>query len=108
MSKYDYEKLATISFQIITFAGTAKSEAMMAIYDAKEGKFEEAESKIKEAEKNMIEAEKQHTDLIQSEAAGEKIHIPLLLMHAEDQMLTTQTLILMAKEFIDLYKKINK
>lgn len=106
MFKYNYEKLAGISFQIITFAGCAKSDAMMAIYAAKEGKFEEAEEKIKEAEKNLIEAEKQHADLVQDEAAGEKIDIPLLLMHAEDQMLTTQTLILMAKEFIDLYKKI--
>ena len=106
MSKYNYEQLAGISFQIITYAGSAKSDAMMAIYAAKEGKFDEAEKNIKEAEKNLIEAEKQHASLVQDEATGESINIPLLLMHAEDQMLTTQTLILMAKEFIDLYKKI--
>lgn len=104
--KYTYEELGQISFMIITFAGTAKSDAMLAIYDAKAGKFDDAKLKLKSAEKNIIEAEKQHADLVQKEAAGAEIKIPLLLMHAEDQLLSTQTLLLMAEEFVDLYKKI--
>lgn len=103
---YTYEQLAELSFKIITFAGSAKSDAMEAIYAAKAGQFEEAKLKMKEAHKNLIEAEKQHAELIQKEAAGEKIHIPLLFMHAEDQMLCTQTLMLLADEIIDLHKEL--
>ena len=104
--KYTYEELGQISFMIITFAGTAKSEAMLAIYSAKKGDFEDAKLKLEEAERSMIEAEKQHADLVQQEAAGIEIKIPLLLMHAEDQLLSTQTLLLMAEEFVSLYKTI--
>jgi PTS system cellobiose-specific IIA component len=106
--KYTYEELGQISFMIITFAGTAKSDAMLAIYAAKDGKFDEAKLKLEEAEKNIIEAEKQHADLVQQEAAGTEIKIPLLLMHAEDQLLSTQTIILMAEEFVSLYKRITE
>ncbi|MGL5204815.1 MAG: PTS lactose/cellobiose transporter subunit IIA [Metamycoplasmataceae bacterium] len=93
---------------IITFAGTAKSDAMLAIYSAKKYDFKDAKIKLESAEKNMIEAEKQHADLVQQEAAGVEIKIPLLLMHAEDQLLSTQTLMLMAEEFVSLYEKLWK
>ncbi|MGL5308612.1 MAG: PTS lactose/cellobiose transporter subunit IIA [Metamycoplasmataceae bacterium] len=104
--KYTYEELGQISFMIITFAGTAKSDAMLAIYSAKKYDFGDAKKKLESAEKNMIEAEKQHADLVQKEAAGVEIKIPLLLMHAEDQLLSTQTLMLMAEEFVNLYEKL--
>ncbi|MGL4184100.1 MAG: PTS lactose/cellobiose transporter subunit IIA [Metamycoplasmataceae bacterium] len=103
---YTYEQLGEISFRIITFAGEAKSEAMLAIFEAKKGNFEEANNKIEKAHKELLEAERQHAELVQQEAAGMEIKIPLLLMHAEDQLLSTQTLILMATEIIDLHKKI--
>lgn len=106
--KYTYEELGQISFMIITFAGTAKSDAMLAIYSAKKNDFEDAKLKLESAEKNIIEAEKQHADLVQREAAGTEIKIPLLLMHAEDQLLSTQTLLLMAEEFVSLYKKLSE
>ncbi|MGL4951556.1 MAG: PTS lactose/cellobiose transporter subunit IIA [Mycoplasma sp.] len=102
---YTYEKLAELSFQIITFAGCAKSDAMEAIYAAKVGKFDEAKEKMSSAHKNLIEAEKQHAELIQKEAQGVEIRIPLLFMHAEDQMLCTQTLMILADEIIDLHKE---
>ena len=105
---YTYEKLAEISFHIITYAGVAKSQAMLALYDAKAGDYEEAALKMKESHKNMIEAEKEHADLVQKEAAGETIQSPLLLIHAEDQLLTTQTLILMVEEMIEMYKNFKK
>lgn len=105
---YTYEILAGISFQIITYAGSAKSDAMLALYDAKEGKFAEAALKITSSHKNMIEAEKQHADLVQKEAGGLKIDVPLLLIHAEDQLLSTQTLILLVEEMIEMYKRMSE
>lgn len=104
--EFDLEELSQVAFQIITHAGEAKSEAMLAIYSAKEGKFDEAEDKIKLANKSINIASEQHFELIQEEAKGNKVVPSLLLMHAEDQLLSTQTLILMAEEIIQLYKKI--
>ncbi|MGL4647504.1 MAG: PTS lactose/cellobiose transporter subunit IIA [Mycoplasmoidaceae bacterium] len=105
--KFTFNELAERSFQIITYAGMAKSDAMEAIYAAKKDDFETAKTKLESSHKNMIEAEKFHADLVQHEARVEEaINAPLLLIHAEDQLLSTQTLILMAEEIIDLHKKI--
>lgn len=106
--EFSLEELSQVAFQIITHAGEAKSEAMMAIYDAKENKINEAREKIDKANKAMIIASEQHFELIQSEAQGNRIQIPLILMHAEDQLLSTQTLILLAEEIVNLHEKIGK
>ncbi|PQP79665.1 PTS lactose/cellobiose transporter subunit IIA [Spiroplasma sp. ChiS] len=95
-----------ISFGIITYAGMAKSNALIAIKSVKEGKTTDANNLIAEAEQNIIEAEKQHMTIIQEEAQGTKHQIPVLFMHAEDQMMTAQMVIELAKEFIELYDKL--
>ena len=104
--KFNYEDLAQVAFQIITHAGEAKSEAMLAIYGAKEKKFDSALKHMEKANSEINIASEQHFELIQAEAQGTQINIPLLLMHAEDQLLSTQTLLLMAEEIIDLHKKV--
>ncbi|MBD5423071.1 MAG: PTS lactose/cellobiose transporter subunit IIA [Mycoplasma sp.] len=108
MSKKEFtlEELSKVAFQIITYSGEAKSEAMSAIYLAKENKFQEAEEKLAFANKQINIASEQHFELIQEEAKGNKVSPSLLLMHAEDQLLSTQALLLMAEEIIALYKKI--
>ncbi len=106
--KFTLEELSQVAFQIITNAGEAKSEAMLAIYDAKENKINEAKEKLSKANKSINIASEAHFELIQAEAQGIQINIPLILMHAEDQLLSTQTLILLAEEFVALYEKIGK
>lgn len=103
---FTYEELAQVAFQIITFSGEAKSFAMLAVYAAKEGKFDEANENIKKANENIHKAGEQHFELIQKEASGERINVPLILLHAEDQLLSTQTLILMAQELVEVHKKL--
>ncbi|WP_338983823.1 PTS lactose/cellobiose transporter subunit IIA [Spiroplasma endosymbiont of Othius punctulatus] len=105
MSKINFEE---VSFQIIAFSGDAKGSAMQAIFHAKEGKFKEAEAALAEADSHMNQASHAHMDIVSAEAGGEKFQIPVLFMHAEDQLLSTQTIMLLAKEFVDVYKKITK
>ncbi|WP_348735613.1 PTS lactose/cellobiose transporter subunit IIA [Spiroplasma endosymbiont of Ammophila pubescens] len=103
MKKINFEE---VSFGIITYAGMAKSNALIAIKSAKEGKTADANNLIIEAEQNIIEAEKQHMTIIQEEAQGIKHQIPVLFIHAEDQMMTAQIVIELSKEFIELYDKL--
>lgn len=95
-----------ISFGIITYAGTAKSDAIMSIQQAKEGNFDVAKEMLKEADESIVEAEKLHIEVIQQEAQGVQHDFKVLFMHAEDQMLTAQMVMELAKEFVDLYKKL--
>ena len=103
--KIDWE---TLSFQIITKSGEAKHKAMEALNLAKKNSFDESLKAIKEANVLMGHASSKHFDVITKEANGEKLDFKLLFIHAEDQLLTTQTLILVIQELIEVYKKISK
>ncbi len=96
-----------IGFQIISNVGTAKSLVMEALYAAKEGDFTLAEEKLAESKQYFVEGHKVHASLIQKEAAGEKVEISLLFMHAEDQMMSTETITELVKELIEMYKRIS-
>ena len=101
------EGLELICFQLITAAGSAKSNYIEAIQKAKQGLYEEAEELIRQGDELLKEGHQPHTDLIQKEAAGEDVKMSLILTHAEDQMMSTEVFKVMAEEMIELYKKIN-
>ncbi|ASP28430.1 PTS system, cellobiose-specific IIA component [Spiroplasma corruscae] len=105
MNKIDWEK---ISMTIISNVGEAKSNAILAIDEAENDNFKDAEILLKKSEELMILAEQEHMEVIVQEAQGIKHPFKLLFVHAEDQMLNTQTIIIMAKKLINIYKKISK
>ena len=92
-----------ISFQIISAVGTARSMYVEAIHEAKRGNIQAAKQLIEDGVKVFVDGHHAHASLIQKEAAGEKSEFSLLLMHAEDQLMTTETLKIVAEEFIELY-----
>lgn len=98
------EGMELVSFSIIAAVGTAKSMYIQAIAEAKAGNFEEADSLIAEGSKTFLEGHKAHSGLIQREASGEQLTFSLLLMHAEDQLMNTETTKLLAQEIIELYR----
>jgi len=97
-----------VSFKIISNVGMAKSLVMEALYAAKEGDFVLAEDKLKESTTYFGEGHKAHAAIIQKEASGEKVEISLILMHAEDQLLNTETMSELVKEMIEMYKRVDK
>lgn len=100
------EGLELVCFSIISNVGAAKSTYVEALNLAKEGKFEEASQKIVEGDEMFVEGHKSHMELIQKECSGEEVKSTLLLMHAEDQLISTETLKMMILEMIELYKKV--
>lgn len=100
--------LELISFQIISAVGTARSMYIEAIQLAKEGKIAEAREQIVEGEKVFTEGHHAHAQLIQQEANGEKVEFQLLLMHAEDQLMSAEGFKIIATEFIDVYERMAK
>lgn len=102
------EGLELVSFQIIAAAGSARSSYIEALQAAKAGNFEEAEQLIKQGDSDFVEAHHVHAELIQKFAAGEDPGANILLIHAEDQVMSAEVLKIMAVEFIELYQKLNK
>jgi Phosphotransferase system cellobiose-specific component IIA len=96
-----------ISFQIISAVGMARSSYIEAIQIAKTGDWAAANDKIKEGEAFFNEGHHAHAQLIQQEASGEKTEFSIILMHAEDQLMSAESFRIIADEFIQLYQKIN-
>lgn len=91
-----------IAFEIISNVGTAKSKFMEALVYAKKGEFKTAQETIEKGNTFLLEGHKVHSRLIQQEAAGEKTDITLLLMHAEDQFMSAETIKLLITEMIEM------
>jgi len=102
------EGLELICFQIISAAGGARSNYIEAIDAAKEGNFVKAKELISEGEKMFSEGHSIHTKLIQQSASDdqEAVKVNMLLVHSEDMLMSAETFGILAKEFIELYKKI--
>ncbi|GGJ94100.1 PTS mannose transporter subunit IIA [Lentibacillus kapialis] len=91
---------------IIMNSGDAKSDAMEAIQHAKKKEVDRANQLIESAENELKEAHSKQTEMIQDEARGEKTELSLLLVHAQDHLMTATTFKDLAKEFVDLYEQI--
>lgn len=96
--------LEEICFQIILNGGNARALAMEAINLAKAGQYENAMKKLEEANEAVRSAHQCQTGLIQREASGEHLEIPILLIHAQDHLMNAMTVIDLAQEIIELYK----
>lgn len=96
-----------ICFQIISSVGMARGSFIEAIDYACDGKYDEAEEKIKEGDEFFHQGHIAHAELIQKEASGEKQEVVLLLVHAEDQLMSAESFKILAEKFITLNKRID-
>lgn len=100
------DEIYEICFQIISVAGSACSHYMEAVHEAKSGNFEKAESLMDQGIELFRAGHNAHAGLIHKEAAGEQVHLCLMLMHSEDQLMRTEIIKTMAEELIDIHKKL--
>ena len=100
------EELELAAFQIISAVGTARSCYIEAIQKAKKGDFEGAKKLIAEGDEMFVEGHHAHADLLKKEAEGNTNVIKLIIIHAEDQLMSAEGFKTIALEFIDLYKRL--
>lgn len=93
-----------VSFGIIGNAGDARSYAFGALAAAKAGNFEEAEALLKQSDAAAVEAHHMQTELLVNEANGIKTPVDVLLVHAQDHLMTSMLAVELIKELIDIYK----
>jgi PTS system cellobiose-specific IIA component len=108
MLKEKKEKvMEEIILNIIMHSGEARSCSMEAIAMAKTGDFAKAKELIIKADEELGYAHSSQTSLIQGEAANDKIEFSLLLVHAQDHLMTTMTFKDLAVELIEVHEKIS-
>lgn len=92
---------------LIVNAGNAKSDAMEAIQAAKANDFSLAEEKLVSADEAILQAHHAQTELLTKEAKGETMPVTLLAVHSQDHLMTAITFIDLAKEIIDVYRRLD-
>lgn len=102
------EGIELISFQIISAVGSARSYYIEAMRQAREGNFVQAEELLEKGKKDFAEGHSAHTELLQREASGDPVGFRLILMHAEDQLMSAEQFGILAVEFIETYKMIRE
>ena len=103
------EGLELTAFEIISAVGTARSSYIESIQKAKAGNFEEAEQLIKDGDEMFVQGHHAHAGLLQVEAEqGQGSAVSLIILHAEDQLMSAEGFKTIALEFIDLYKRLEK
>lgn len=100
------EDLELFCFKLISAAGTARSCNIEAIKEAKKGNFKKAEELMKEGKDNYLSAHEVHSELLKLKNNKEDTGILILVMHAEDQLMSAEMLAILAEEFINTYKKL--
>ncbi len=103
----EMDGLELVSFNIIASVGTARSCYIGAIDAAAEGKYDEAREMIKEGQEAFTQGHDAHMGLLTKMANGEKVEPNLLLLHAEDQLMSAEAFGILAERFITLYQKVN-
>ena len=92
------------AFEIISYAGDAKSSAYEALEAAKQNDHAGYEAKMEEAENKINEAHKAQYAMLQQEAA-DQLHaeFSIIVVHAQDHLMTTMCEINNIKRLIELY-----
>ncbi len=104
MSEMDGIEL--VAFNIIASVGTARSSYIGAIDAASEGNFDEARQMIKEGQEAFVQGHDAHMGLLTKMANGEPVETNLLMLHAEDQLMSAEAFGILAERFITLYEKL--
>lgn len=98
------EGLELLCFKLISDAGSARSCNIEAIHEAKKGNFEKAEELMREGKSHYLAAHNTHNDMLKQGLKGESTGSSVLIMHAEDQLMSAEMFQILAKEFLDTYR----
>lgn len=100
------EELQMAAFGIILSSGNARTLVHEAFAAMREGDYDKAEQLLEDANADMLEAHHAQTELLQQYASGVDIKIEIIMVHAQDHLMTTMTLREVAIEMLALYRKV--
>lgn len=104
MAEMTKEEIMMQGFEIVAYAGDARSKMLIALDKAAEGKFDEADALVKEADALILDAHKVQTSMIQKEAQGENIEVSFIMVHGQDHLMTAMLLKDTMKHLINMYR----
>lgn len=101
----DVEALSLEAMEIVTYAGGAKSSYIQALKLAKKKDYVASKVSVKTGDEMMSKAHKKHFGLLKKEAETMEAQVSLMILHAEDQLMSCETIKLVVTELIELYQE---
>jgi len=98
------EELELIMIEIVALSGDARTKLLNAVKAAKEGDFARTKALVSEAQELLNDAHTSQTDLLTAEARGELTTPTVLLVHAQDHLMTTMLLRDVIEALTDIYR----
>lgn len=101
------EDIQMLGFEIVAYAGDARSKLLIALEQASKGNFEKVDALIEEADKLIAHAHKSQTLMLQEEAKGIDIPYSFTMIHGQDHLMTAMLLKDMITTLIIMLKRTN-
>ena len=98
------EELELTMIEIVALSGDARTKLLNAVRKAKEGDDASARTLVGEAQGLLNDAHNAQTELLTAEARGEVTTPTVLLVHAQDHLMTTMLLRDVIDALLDIYR----
>lgn len=95
-----------VAFELISTAGSSRSSSMLAIQAARTGDAQAAAEHVARAEADLLAAHRLQTELVQREAAGDRVAVNIILVHAQDHLTGAMLMKDMATELVQVYAEL--
>ncbi len=98
--------LEEVVMGLIINSGQARSLAYTALKQAKQGDFTTAKATMEQSRVALNEAHRVQTQLIESDEGEGKMKVSLVLVHAQDHLMTSMLARELVAELIELHEKV--
>jgi PTS system cellobiose-specific IIA component len=105
-SSSEAEELEEVVMGLIINSGQARSLAYGALKLAKQGDFEAAKAMMEQSRMALNEAHLVQTKLIEGDQGEGKMKVSLVLVHAQDHLMTSMLARELVTELIELHEKL--
>ena len=105
-NKMSSEEIQVTAFEIILHSGNGRTIVHEAFGLMDDSKFTEAQQKLDDANEEILQAHLSQNDLLKKYASGTVIDMEIIMVHAQDHLMTTMTLYEVANQMMNMYKKI--
>lgn len=107
-TRTETEELEEVVMGLIINSGQARSLAYAALKQAKQGDFAAAKTMMEQSRMALNEAHLVQTKLIEGDQGEGKMKVSLVLVHAQDHLMTSMLAREMVSELIELHEKLSK
>ena len=85
----DRKELQLLGFEIVAYAGDARSSLLTVLKEVREGNFDNVERLLADADEKLTLAHNSQTKCLAEEASGNEMEVGVIFIHGQDHLLTT-------------------